>query len=99
MAVRKAEYVWTTVAYVISQAGAKKLLAAAKPLDEFMAAEACQGRLKSFVAVDKGDCDEEWAGGLVDQFDFQGDSDIKKSDGGVQGDSIGEFAATGGAEE
>lgn len=100
-AVRRAEYVWTTVAYVISQSGAKKLLAAAKPLnmpvDEFMAAEACQGRLSSFVAMDKGDDDEIWAGGLVDQFDFQGDSDIKKSDGGVQGDSIGEFQAAGGS--
>jgi len=92
---RRAEYVWTTVAYVITQAGAKKLLAAANPLnmpvDEFMAAEACQGRLKSYVAMDKGDDDQIWAGGLVDQFDFQGDSDIKKSDGGVQGDSIQEF--------
>lgn len=98
---RRAEYVWTTVAYVLSQAGARKLLAAAQPLnmpvDEFMAAEACQGRLKSFVAMDKGDDDEIWAGGLVDQFDFQGDSDIKKSDGGVQGDSIQEFATSGGA--
>ena len=56
-----------------------------------MAAEACQGRLKSYVAMDKGDDDQIWAGGLVDQFDFQGDSDIKKSDGGVQGDSIQEF--------
>jgi len=97
--IRRAEYVWTTVAYVVSQAGAKKLLSKAKPLnmpvDEFMAAEACQGRLKSFVAMDKGDDDQIWAGGLVDQFDFQGDSDIKKSDGGVQGDSIKEFAFAG----
>merc|ERR1712137_1529583 len=96
--VRKAEYVWTTVAYVISQAGAKKLLEAAKnsvnqPVDNFMAWEASQGRLKSFVALDAGDEDDTWAGGIVDQFDFQGDSDIKKSDGGHQGDDANEFAA------
>lgn len=94
--IRRAEYVWTTVAYVISQAGAKKLLEAAQPLDQpvdnFMAWEASQGRLNSYVAVDEGDEDSTWAGGIVDQFDFQGDSDIKKSDGGVQGDDAKEFA-------
>jgi len=93
---RRAEYVWTTVAYVISQAGAKKLLAAATPLnqpvDNFMAWEASQGRLNSYVALDEGDDDGTWAGGIVDQNDFQGDSDIKKSDGGHQGDNEKEFA-------
>jgi len=94
--IREAEYVWTTVAYVISQQGAKKLLAAARPLnqpvDNFMAWEASQGRLNSYVALDEGDNDGTWAGGIVDQYDFQGDSDIKKSDGGVQGDEMQEFA-------
>merc|ERR1712048_1302632 len=94
--IQKAEYVWTTVAYIISQAGAKKLLAAGSPLnqpvDNFMAWEASQGRLKSYVALDEGDDDDTWAGGIVDQFDFQGDSDIKKSDGGHQGDDEKEFA-------
>lgn len=94
---QKAEYVWTTVAYVISQAGAKKLLAAAntkvnQPVDNFMAWESSQGRLNSYVILDEGDDDNTWSGGLVDQFDFQGDSDIKKSDGGVQGDDAAEFA-------
>lgn len=91
--IREAEYVWTTVAYVISQQGAKKLLAAARPLnqpvDNFMAWEASQGRLNSYVGLDEGDNDGTWAGGIVDQYDFQGDSDIKKSDGGVQGDDVG----------
>jgi len=96
--IQKAEYVWTTVAYVLSQAGAKKLLAAAgpinQPVDNFMAWEASQGRLKSFVALDQGDEDSTWAGGLVDQFDFMGDSDIKKSDGGHQETvDLSEFAA------
>jgi len=94
--IRRAEYVWTTVAYVLSKEGAKKLLAAAAPLnqpvDNFMAWEASQGRLNSFVALDQGDDDGTWAGGIVDQFDFQGDSDIKKSDGGHQGDDETEFA-------
>ncbi|CAE7672015.1 COLGALT1 [Symbiodinium pilosum] len=81
--VQKAEYVWTTVAYVLSQAGAKKLLSAAsnsvnQPVDNFMAYEASQGKLNSFVCLDEGDEDSTWAGGIVDQFDFQGDSDIKK---------------------
>jgi len=97
--VRKAEYVWTTVAYVISQAGAKKLLAAAAPLDQpvdnFMAWEASQNRLNSFVVLDEGDNDDLWAGGIVDQVDFQGDSEIAKSDGGVQGFNAEDFAASG----
>lgn len=92
---RKAEYVWTTVAYVISQAGAKKLIKKARPMnqpvDNFMAWEASQGRLNSYVVLDEGDHDDTWNGGIVDQFDFQGDSDIKKSDGGVQGDDPDEF--------
>jgi len=95
--IQKAEYVWTTVAYVISQAGAKKLLEVAKPIDQpvdnFMAWEASQGRLKSFVALDAGDEDGTWAGGIVDQFDFQGDTDIQKSDGGHQGDNAMDFTA------
>jgi len=94
--IRKAEYVWTTVAYVISQAGAKKLLAVAapmnQPVDNFMAWEASQGRLNSYVVIDEGDNDGTYAGGIVDQFDFQSDSDIKKSDGGHQGDNEKEFA-------
>jgi len=94
--IRKSEYVWTTVSYVISQQGARKLLAAARPLnqpvDNFMAWEASQGRLNAYVALDAGDTDVTWAGGIVDQNDFQGDSDIKKSDGGVQGDDLEEFA-------
>merc|ERR1712012_978030 len=93
---RKAEYVWTTVAYVISPAGAKKLLAVAgainQPVDNFMAWEASQGRLKSFVVLDEGDNNECWAGGIVDQFDFAGDSDVQKSDGGIQGDDASSFA-------
>jgi len=88
--IRKVEYVWTTVAYVISQAGAKKLLEVAKPMDQpvdnFMAYEAANGRLNSYVCLDAGDDDTTWAGGIVDHFDFQGDTDIKKSDGGHQGD-------------
>lgn len=95
--IRKSEYVWTTVAYVISEGGAKKLLEAARagidqPVDNFMAWEASQGRLNSYVCVDEEDDDGTWAGGIVDQFDFQGDSDIKKSDGGVQGDDAKEFS-------
>jgi len=97
--IRKAEYVWTTVAYVISQAGAKKLLAAASPLnqpvDNFMAWEASQNRLDAYVVLDEGDDDDLWAGGIVDQVDFQGDSDIAKSDGGVQGFNAEDFAASG----
>jgi len=88
--VRKAEYVWTTVAYVIWPAGAKKLLERAAPMDQpvdnFMAWEAREGRLASYVALDEGDTDDTYAGGIVDQVDFTGDSDIKKSDGGHQDD-------------
>lgn len=95
-AIRKVEYVWTTVAYVISPAAAKKLLAAGcpinQPVDNFMAWEASEGRLKSYVVLDEGDEDGLWAGGICDQADFAGDSDIKKSDGGVQGDNAEEFA-------
>eukprot|EP00913_Durusdinium_trenchii_P006577 g6180.t1 len=78
-------------------AGAQKLLQLATPIDQpvdnFMAWQASQGNLKSFVALDEGDEDSTWAGGIVDQFDFQGDSDIKKSDGGHQGDDAKDFAA------
>merc|ERR1719491_1924972 len=88
--VRKAEYVWTTVAYVIWPEGAKKLLERARPLDQpvdnFMAWECREGRLDAYVLLDGGDTDEIWAGGIVTQLDFNGDSDIKKSDGGDQGD-------------
>jgi len=62
-----------------------------QPVDNFMAWEASQGRLKSFVVLDEGDDDGLWAGGIVDQVDFQGDSDIQKSDGGVQGDDVSVF--------
>eukprot|EP00928_Gymnodinium_smaydae_P053258 TRINITY_DN37294_c0_g1_i1.p1 TRINITY_DN37294_c0_g1~~TRINITY_DN37294_c0_g1_i1.p1 ORF type:complete len:384 (-),score=107.92 TRINITY_DN37294_c0_g1_i1:44-1195(-) len=92
---RAVEYVWTTVAYVLSPAGARKLLAAGSPVDQpvdnFMAWEACQRRLRSFVVLGEGDADELWNGGIADQFDFLGDSDIAKSDGGDQGDSMAEF--------
>lgn len=97
--IRKAEYVWTTVAYILAPAAARKLLARAcpmdQPVDEFMAWEASQGRLKSFVVVDEGDGDDTWAGGIVDQADFYGDSDIKKSDGGAQGDTAADFSVGG----
>jgi len=92
---RKVEYVWTTVAYVLWPAGAKKLLKAASPMnqpvDNFMAWEAREGRLNSYVVLDEGDKDGDWAGGIVDQLDFHGDSDIVKSDGGDQGDSTIQF--------
>lgn len=92
---RRVEYVWTTVAYVISSAGAQKLLDAARPLnqpvDNFMAWEAREGRLNSFVVLADGDGDDLWNGGIVDQVDFQGDSNIKKSDGGDQGDDMDLF--------
>jgi GR25 family glycosyltransferase involved in LPS biosynthesis len=96
--VRKVEYVWTTVAYVIWPKGAKRLLEKAQPMDQpvdnFMAWEAREGRLNSFVVLDEGDDNSTWEGGIVSQFDFTGDSDIKKSDGGDQGDDATEFLAT-----
>jgi len=95
-AVRKAEYVWTTVAYIMTPQAARKLLALARPMDqpvdEFMAWEASQGRLKSFVVTSEGDGDDVWAGGIASQNDFLGDSDIPKSDGGMQGDDCTSFA-------
>eukprot|EP00419_Tripos_fusus_P038243 CAMPEP_0172778552 /NCGR_PEP_ID=MMETSP1074-20121228/201965_1 /TAXON_ID=2916 /ORGANISM="Ceratium fusus, Strain PA161109" /LENGTH=389 /DNA_ID=CAMNT_0013615491 /DNA_START=87 /DNA_END=1256 /DNA_ORIENTATION=- len=95
-AVRKAEYVWTTVAYIMTPVAARKLLALARPMDqpvdEFMAWEASQGRLKSFVVTSEGDGDDVWAGGIASQTDFLGDSDIPKSDGGMQGDDVTSFA-------
>jgi hypothetical protein len=94
---RKVEYVWTTVAYVLWPEGAKKLLKAASPMDQpvdnFMAWEAREGRLNSFVLLDEGDQDGDWSGGVVDQYDFQGDSDVVKSDGGHQGDDPTAFLA------
>lgn len=96
--VRRVEYVWTTVAYVLWPEGAKKLLKAASPMnqpvDNFMAWEAREGRLNSFVLLDKGDQDHDWSGGVVDQYDFQGDSDVVKSDGGHQNDDPTAFLAT-----
>lgn len=84
-AIRKAEYVYTTVAYVITPKAARHLLSLSNPIDQpvdnFMAWESSQGRLKSFVARDVGDSEDLWAGGIVDQNDFVGDSDVKKSDG------------------
>lgn len=98
---RKAEYVWTTVAYVIWPKGAKKLLEAARPMnqpvDNFMAWECREKRLNALVLLDDGDDDETWSGGIVTQLDFNGDSDIKKSDGGDQGDDPTEFLANKGA--
>jgi len=95
--VRRVEYVWTTVAYVLWPEGARKLLKAASPMnqpvDNFMAWEAREGRLNSFVLLDEGDQDHEWSGGVVDQYDFQGDSDVVKSDGGHQGDDPAAFLA------
>jgi len=96
--VRKAEYIWTTVAYVIWPQGAKKLLERAKPLnqpvDNFMAWECREHRLGAWVHLDEGDDDDDtWAGGIVTQLDFNGDSDIKKSDGGDQGDDPTEYLA------
>jgi len=97
-AIRRAEYVYTTVAYVISPKAAKYLLSLSSPInqpvDNFMAWEASQGRLNSYVILDEGDHDGTWAGGIVDQFDFQGDSDITKSDGGHQGDDEKAFAVS-----
>lgn len=88
--IRKAEYVWTTVAYVIWPKGAQKLLDASKPLDQpvdnFMAWQCREGRLDSYILLDEGDQDGQWEGGIVAQLDFLGDSDIKKSDGGHQND-------------
>mmetsp|Transcript_103500 Transcript_103500/g.278092 ORF Transcript_103500/g.278092 Transcript_103500/m.278092 type:complete len:312 (-) Transcript_103500:251-1186(-) len=94
---REAEYVWTTVAYVLWPEGAKKLLEKAKPMDQpvdnFMAWECRENRLAAYVLMDDGDDDETWSGGIVTQLDFNGDSDIKKSDGGDQGDDPTEFLA------
>merc|ERR1719491_729816 len=95
--VRKAEYVWTTVAYVLWPEGAKKLLKEASPMnqpvDNFMGWESREQRLNSWVLLDDGDTDDTWAGGIVTQLDFTGDSDIKKSDGGDQGDDPTEYLA------
>jgi len=95
--VRKAEYVWTTVAYVLWPRGAERLLEQAKPMnqpvDNFMGWECREGRLDSYVLLDDGDDDETWSGGIVTQLDFNGDSDIKKSDGGDQGDDPTEYLA------
>jgi GR25 family glycosyltransferase involved in LPS biosynthesis len=96
--IRRVEYVWTTVAYVLWPEGARKLLKAASPMDQpvdnFMAWEAREGRLNSFVLLDSGDQEHDWSGGVVDQYDFQGDSDVVKSDGGHQGDDPTAFLAT-----
>lgn len=87
---RKSEYVWTTVGYILWPEGARKLLAAASPMnqpvDNFMGWECREGRFNAYVCLDEGDADEIFAGGIVGQVDFQGDSDIKKSDGGDQND-------------
>jgi hypothetical protein len=95
--VRRAEYVWTTVAYVLWPAGAKKLLKRAAPLDQpvdnFMAWESREGRLASYVVLDEGEGSDTYSGGIVAQVDFTGDSDIKKSDGGEQDDDPAEFLA------
>jgi len=97
LVIRKAEYVWTTVAYVIWPSGAQKLLEQSKPMnqpvDNFMGWESREGRLSSWVLLDDGDTDDTWSGGIVTQLDFTGDSDIKKSDGGDQGDDPTEYLA------
>lgn len=94
---RKAEYVWTTVAYVLWPQAARKLLEKAQPMnqpvDNFMAWECREGRLASYVLLDEGDDDDTWSGGIVTQRDFNGDSDIQKSDGGDQGDDPTAFLA------
>merc|ERR1712187_180641 len=41
--IRKSEYVWTTVAYVIWPAGAKKLLESAKPMNQPFTSQLEQG--------------------------------------------------------
>lgn len=95
--IRKAEYVWTTVAYILWPEAAKKLLKAASPMnqpvDNFMGWECREGRLNAWVLLDKGDKDTTWAGGPAGQADFFGDSDILKSDGGDQGDDATAFLA------
>jgi len=95
--IRKAEYVWTTVAYVLWPAGAKKLLKAASPMnqpvDNFMAWECREGRLSAYVVLDDGDENDTWSGGIVTQHDFENDSDVRKSDGGDQGHDPTEFLA------
>jgi len=95
--IRKAEYVWTTVAYVLWPAGAKKLLEAAQPMnqpvDNFMAWECREGRLDAHVVLDEGDDNSTWSGGIVTQYDFENDSDVRKSDGGDQGHDPTEFLA------
>jgi len=104
--IRKSEYVWTTAAYVIWPEGAKKLLAAAtpmnQPVDNFMAWECREGRLDAYVILDEGDVDGNEptvSGGIAGQRDFTGDSDIKKSDGGDQGDDPTAFLTKKVAEE
>jgi len=101
--VRKAEYVWTTVAYVLWPAGAKKLLQAAQPMnqpvDNFMAWECREGRLAAYVVLDEGDENGTWSGGIVTQHDFENDSDVRKSDGGDQGHDPTEFLANAVAAE
>jgi len=95
---RKAEYVWTTVAYVLWPKGAHKLLEAAQPMnqpvDNFMAWECREGRLDAYVILDDGDEDDTWSGGIVTQFDFNNDSDVRKSDGGDQGHDPTEYLAS-----
>jgi len=99
--IRKAEYVWTTVAYVLWPKGAQKLLKAAQPMDQpvdnFMGWESREGRLNSWIVLDEQDTNDSWAGGIVAQCDFLGDSDIKKSDGGDQGDDPTAFLAAAAA--
>jgi len=52
--VREAEYLWTTVAYVIWPEGARKLLSALpvdQPVDNFMATLIAAHRLQGFAVV------------------------------------------------
>lgn len=68
---RKAEYVWTSGAYVIWPKGAEKLLAVSQPMnqpvDNFMAWECREERLNSWVLLDEADVKDAWCGGIVMQ--------------------------------
>ena len=81
MFVRKAEYVFTAVAYLTTTIGARKLLPQGtvdQPVGNCMAWEAAPGRLHSYVIIDKGDADDQWAGGVVRQC-WLGDRDVEAS--------------------
>jgi len=97
--VRKAEYVWTSGAYVIWPKGAQKLLAAAKPMnqpvDNFMAWECREERLNSWVLLDEADTKDAWCGGIISQ--VQVESCEKKPDGVSEGAAVLRAAAKAGS--